>query len=90
MVVVQAVLGRVDSDDTLREPNYTDMAHTGSGEGTEIFSTTTPLPLAGSMGYTVRVLPSHRLLAGSTELGLLKLAGLEQTGEVVRGGAPPL
>jgi starch phosphorylase len=93
-VVVQAVLGRVDSDDVLREPNYTDMAHTGSGEGsadgTAIFSTTTPLPLAGSMGYTVRVLPRHPLLAGSSELGLLKLAGLEETGEAFPGAEVPL
>ena len=51
------------------------MAHTGSADGgTEIFSTTTPLPVAGSVGYTVRVLPHHPLLAGDTELGLVTLA----------------
>ena len=42
--------------------------------GTEIFSTTTPLPVAGSVGYTVRVLPHPPLLAGDTELGLVTLA----------------
>ena len=74
-VVVQAVLGRVDSGGTLTEPLYADMAHIGSGEGgTEIFSTTTPLRVSGSMGYTVRVLPHHRLLAGDTEMGLVRLA----------------
>ena len=83
-VVVQGVLGRVDSGDTLSEPTYTDMAHIGSGEGgIEIFSTTIPLPLAGSMGYTVRVLPRHRLLAGPAELGLVKLAGSGEPGEAV-------
>ena len=74
-VVVQAVLGRVDSAGVLTDPHYVAMTHTGSGEGgTEIFSTTTPLRVSGSMGYTVRVLPHHRLLAGDTELGLVTLA----------------
>ena len=74
-VVVQAVLGRVDSAGVLTDPHYVAMAHTSSGEGgSEIFSTTTPLRVSGSMGYTVRVLPHHRLLAGDTELGLVTLA----------------
>ena len=74
-VAVQAVLGRVDAGDALLEPTLVDMAHTGSGDGgTEVFSTTTPLPVAGSVGYTVRVLPHHPLLAGDTELGLVTLA----------------
>lgn len=74
-VVVQAVLGRVDADGTLLRPDYVDMVHTGSGEGgTEIFTTTTPLPRAGAVGYTVRVLPHHPLLASDSELGLVALA----------------
>ncbi len=74
-VVVQAVLGRVDSADALQDPVYLDMAHVGSGEGgTELFSVTLPLPLSGSVGYTVRVLPHNDLLAGDAELGLVKLA----------------
>jgi len=74
-VAVQAVLGRVDAADVLQHPTCVDMVHTGSGDGgTEIFSTTTPLPVAGSVGYTVRVLPHHPLLAGDTELGLVTLA----------------
>ncbi|WP_313673403.1 alpha-glucan family phosphorylase [Mycolicibacterium sp.] len=75
-VAVQAVLGRVDSGDTLSDPRYIDMIHIGGGEGeTATFSATTPLPQAGSMGYTVRVLPRHRLLAEDAEFGLVKLAG---------------
>jgi len=101
-VVVQAVLGRVDAGDTLREPVYIDMAYTGSGdgsvdgsadrpvEGSYTFSTTTPLPLAGSMGYTARVLPRHRLLAGPAEFGLLKLAGSDVDGDAVTGADAPL
>ena len=74
-VVVQAVLGRVDSTDALQNPIYLDMTHVGPGEGgTEIFSVTTPLPVSGSVGYTVRVLPHHELLAGDAELGLVKFA----------------
>ncbi|AQT79237.1 glycogen phosphorylase [Mycolicibacterium litorale] len=74
-VVVQAVVGRVDGADALQDPLFVEMQHTGSSDGgTEVFSTTTPLPVAGPVGYTVRVLPHHPLLAGDTELGLVTLA----------------
>jgi len=74
-VDVQAVLGRVDAADALQDPVTVDMVHSGSGDGgTDVFSTTTPLPVAGSVGYTVRVLPHHPLLAGDNELGLVTLA----------------
>jgi starch phosphorylase len=74
-VTVQAVLGRVAADDTLIDPVRMLMAHTGSADsGDEIFATTTPLPVAGSVGYTVRVLPHNPLLAGDNELGLVTLA----------------
>jgi starch phosphorylase len=74
-VVVQAVLGRVDATDSLLAPVTVPMAHTGSADGgVEIFSTTTPLPVAGPVGYTVRVLPHEVLLAADTELGLVTLA----------------
>jgi glycogen phosphorylase len=32
------------------------------------------LPVAGSVGYTVRVLPDHPMLASEAELGLVTLA----------------
>lgn len=74
-VVVQAVLGGVDAADVLQNPVTVEMTHTGPGEGgNQIFSTTAPLPAAGPVGYTVRVLPYHRLLAGTGELGLVTLA----------------
>jgi glycogen phosphorylase len=74
-VSVQAVLGRVDSSDVLLDPVTVDMSHTGrTTSGNEIFTTTTPLPLAGAVGYTVRVLPYHPMLAASSELGLVALA----------------
>ena len=74
-VVVQAVVGRVDSGDQLVDPVTVPMAHTGSpGGGVEVFSTTTPLPVAGPVGYTVRVLPHNTLLAAVTEFGLVTMA----------------
>lgn len=74
-VVVQAVLGRVDATDSITEPVTVAMTHTGTADGgNEVFSTTTPLPVAGPVGYTVRVLPHHPLLAGDNELGLVTLA----------------
>ena len=81
-VLVQGVLGRVDSADTLQSPQYIDMAYIGPGEGgTERFSARSPLPMAGSMGYTARVLPRHPLLSGAAELGLVRLAGSVQQGD---------
>jgi starch phosphorylase len=74
-VVVEAVVGRVDASDALVNPVTVPMAHTGTAEGgNDVFSTTTPLPIAGPVGYTVRVLPHHPLLAADNELGLVTLA----------------
>ncbi|HEX5144843.1 MAG TPA: alpha-glucan family phosphorylase [Mycobacterium sp.] len=73
-VAVQAVLGRVDSSDELVDPITVPMSHSGQDGGLDVFATTTPLPAAGSMGYTVRVLPHNDLLAGDNELGLVRLA----------------
>ncbi|MDR3662188.1 MAG: alpha-glucan family phosphorylase [Mycobacterium sp.] len=74
-VAVQAVLGRVDASNQLVDPVMVPMAHTGSGDhGVEVFSATTPLPVAGPVGYTVRVLPHNALLAADNELGLVTLA----------------
>ena len=75
-VTVQAVLGRVDTGDVLLDPVTVEMSHTGTADGgREIFSTTAPLPMAGALGYTVRVLPHNPLLAAANELGLVTLAG---------------
>ncbi|MFV0495336.1 alpha-glucan family phosphorylase [Mycobacterium sp.] len=74
-VVVQAVLGRLDSGDELMDPHTVEMTHTGGAAGgDQVFSTTMPLPLAGTLGYTLRVLPRHPMLAGDGELGLVTLA----------------
>ncbi|HZA12602.1 alpha-glucan family phosphorylase [Mycobacterium sp.] len=73
-VAVQAVLGRVDAADGLISPVLVPMTHSGSTDGNHVFAATTPLPVAGSVGYTVRVLPHHSLLSGDNELGLVTLA----------------
>lgn len=74
-VIVEAVLGRVDASDVLLDPVTVEMSYAGTAEGgSQVFSTTTPLPLAGALGYTVRVLPRHPMLAASNELGLVTLA----------------
>ncbi|MCB1291469.1 MAG: alpha-glucan family phosphorylase [Mycobacterium sp.] len=86
-VVVQVVLGRVESGDTLCDPDYIDMAHTGSAEGgAQIFTVSTTLPRAGAMGYTVRVLPRHRLMAEAAEFGLVRLAADGGPGDSVAAG----
>jgi glycogen phosphorylase len=74
-VVVQALLGRVDGGDVLMDPVAVPMAHTGTdGGGNATFRITTPLAVAGPVGYTVRVLPHHPLLVGGNELGLVTTA----------------
>lgn len=64
-VEVQAVVGRVGDTDDLLDTVTVPMRPRGRGE----FATSLRLPHAGSLGYTVRVLPKHRLLASPVELG---------------------
>lgn len=70
-VTVQAVLGRVDENDELTDVVTVDMTHTESNESGELFVADTALPLSGSVGYTVRVLPRNELLVDPSELGLV-------------------
>ena len=54
---MQAVVGRVDSGDVLLDPVTVEMSYTGTAEGgNQVFSTATPLPVAGAVGYTVRMM----------------------------------
>jgi starch phosphorylase len=69
-VEVQLVSGRVDSSGELYDLVVYPMKHLGDG-GYEV---ETPLPYAGSLGYTVRVLPKHDLLTTPAELGRVVLA----------------
>ncbi|WP_433470495.1 alpha-glucan family phosphorylase [Saccharomonospora azurea] len=69
-VEVQAVVGRVGDTDDLSDVVTVTLPPCGRGE----FAGTLPLPFAGSLGYTVRVLPRHPLLATPAELGRVVLA----------------
>ncbi|MFC8047297.1 alpha-glucan family phosphorylase [Nocardia sp. NPDC057353] len=70
-VAVQAVFGRVSAADELTDVTAVPMAHAGADGGVELFTVETPVPLSGAVGYTVRVLPHHELLAADGELGLV-------------------
>jgi starch phosphorylase len=75
-VTVQAVVGRVDDADELDDPVRVPMAHVGGVEADgDRFEAVVPLPHAGLLGYTVRVLPRHELLSSEAELGKIVLAG---------------
>ena len=77
-VAVQAVVGRVDEHDELVDQVSVAMKHAGAvdgGEAGDRFEAVVPLPHAGLLGYTVRVLPCHRLLNSSAELGKIVVAG---------------
>jgi starch phosphorylase len=71
-VHVQAVVGRVDDGDELRDPLAVTM-YPVNGTG-DRFEATVRLPHAGLLGYTVRILPHHPLMATPAEFGLLHLA----------------
>ncbi|WP_433564866.1 alpha-glucan family phosphorylase [Nocardia sp. CA-151230] len=70
-VSVQAVLGRVSPTDDLSDVHIFPMRHTGTDSGADIFTIQTPVPLSGAVGYTIRILPHHPLLATDAELGLI-------------------
>ncbi|NIH78928.1 alpha-glucan family phosphorylase [Amycolatopsis viridis] len=69
-VDVQTVVGRVGDTDELAEPVTVPMVAAQEGE----YVATVRLPRAGSLGYTVRILPRHDLLATPAELGKVVLA----------------
>jgi starch phosphorylase len=74
-VQVQAVVGRVGDGDELPDPLVVTMHPLGDGDsGEHRFEATVRLPHAGLLGYTVRVLPQHPLMATPAEFGLLHLA----------------
>jgi starch phosphorylase len=72
-VVVQAIFGRVSTDDELTETTVVPMWHVDNSTGAYVFTVETPLPLSGAVGYTVRVLPHNELLASDAELGLVSM-----------------
>ncbi|MEU8028181.1 glycosyltransferase family 1 protein [Streptomyces sp. NPDC049099] len=72
-VEVQAVSGRVDAEDRITDATVVPLKPTGAPdlEGRVVYEGPLALDRTGPYGYTVRILPSHRLLASAAELGLV-------------------
>ncbi|MEV6393261.1 glycosyltransferase family 1 protein [Streptomyces sp. NPDC051907] len=81
-VEVQAVAGRVDAGDAIRDAQTFPLKPAGGPdlEGRWVYEGPLALDRTGPFGYTVRMLPAHRLLAASADLGLVALP-TEATGE---------
>ncbi|MFF2571988.1 alpha-glucan family phosphorylase [Streptomyces sp. NPDC058084] len=81
-VEVQAVTGRVDADDRLLDPRTSVLkpADRPDLEGRLPYAGALSLDRTGPFGCTVRVLPTHPLLAHPAELGLVALP-VEAAGE---------
>ncbi|OSP25905.1 MULTISPECIES: glycosyltransferase family 1 protein [unclassified Streptomyces] len=72
-VEVQAVSGRVDGEDRITGATAVPLKPVGApdAEGRWVYEGPLALDRTGPFGYTVRILPSHRLLASGAELGLV-------------------
>jgi starch phosphorylase len=71
-IAVEIVCGRVGEDEEIVEPVVTGMSLAGPVDGgTARYQGRAGLGRPGPFGYTVRVVPSHALLASSAELGLV-------------------
>lgn len=72
-VDVQLLSGRVDGADRIADPTVSSLKPTVAADGGGRYHYEGPLTLdrTGPFGYTVRVLPSHPLLATPAELGLV-------------------
>ncbi|MGI8695146.1 MAG: alpha-glucan family phosphorylase [Mycobacteriales bacterium] len=73
-VEVQAAFGRVDEEGGLHDVQTLPMRYEGDGDGRRRFEVSLPLRRTGAVGYTVRVLPSHPLLAHASDLGVVTVA----------------
>ena len=69
-VQVQLVVGSANEDGELEDPITVAMTQGVDGR----YAAEHPLETLGSVGYTVRVVPSHRVLAHTAELGLVRVA----------------
>ncbi|KOV61729.1 glycogen phosphorylase [Streptomyces sp. MMG1121] len=72
-VEVQAVSGRVDAEDHITDATVVPLKPTGAPdlEGRLLYEGPLSLDRTGPYGYTVRILPAHRLLASTAEMGLV-------------------
>jgi starch phosphorylase len=73
-VCVEVVYGRPGEDDEISESSYLELSPDDpAGSALARYSGEVELGRPGAFGYTVRVLPSHPLLASRAELGLVTL-----------------
>ncbi|MFF0138005.1 glycosyltransferase family 1 protein [Streptomyces sp. NPDC005227] len=81
-VEVQAVAGRVGTDDRIADAVCVPLKPAGGSdlEGRWVYEGPLSLDRTGPFGYTVRILPAHRLLASGAELGLVAVPS-EEPGE---------
>jgi starch phosphorylase len=72
-VAVEVVYGRPDDADEIITPAYATLSAepSGTANGIARYSGEVSLDQPGPFGYTVRVLPNHRLLDSRAELGLV-------------------
>ncbi|MFE0104778.1 alpha-glucan family phosphorylase [Streptomyces sp. NPDC059009] len=82
-VEVQVIAGRVDAEDHITDAVAVPLKPTAGPDEEGRLRYEGPLALdhTGPFGYTVRILPSHRLLSGGAELGLVAVASDEGMGE---------
>ncbi|MBK3635391.1 glycosyltransferase family 1 protein [Streptomyces asoensis] len=80
-VEVQAVSGRVDEEDRITDAATVPLKPAGGPdmEGRWLYEGPLSLDRTGPYGYTVRILPSHRLLASGAELGLVEVPSEDAT-----------
>ncbi|MFJ9820614.1 glycosyltransferase family 1 protein [Streptomyces sp. NPDC101151] len=78
-VEVQAVSGRVDEEDRITDATAVPLKPTGAPdlEGRRLYEGPLCLDRTGPYGYTIRILPAHRLLAAGAELGLVTVPSEE-------------
>ncbi len=76
-VCVEVVYGRAGDSDEIIDPARSPLRLDSdvSQDGVARYAGTAELGEPGPFGYTVRVLPAHRLLSGPAELGLVTLPG---------------
>ncbi|UQA93017.1 alpha-glucan family phosphorylase [Streptomyces halobius] len=84
-VEVQVVSGRVDGSDRITDATAAPLKPTAGPDlaGGHLYEGALALDRTGSFGYTVRVLPAHRLLASGVEVGVVAVPPAEGS------GAPP-
>lgn len=81
-VEVQAVAGRVGTDDRIADAVCVPLKPAAGSDldGRWVYEGPLSLDRTGPFGYTVRILPAHRLLASGAELGLVAVPS-EEPGE---------